>query len=71
MFKVVEGLMPAIPSSAYFEPVPNKRRIRATRFSEFETTNIVTSHELILNNNKFMPLTQNVVILTFIEIHSL
>jgi hypothetical protein len=54
MFKVVEGLMPAIPSSAYFEPVPNKRRIRATRFSEFETTNIVTSHELILNNNKFM-----------------
>jgi hypothetical protein len=38
MFKVVEGLMPAIPSSAYFEPVPNKRRIRATHFSDFEST---------------------------------
>lgn len=50
MCKVVEGLMPAIPSSAYFEPVPNKSRIRATRFSDFESTNIVTSHEL--NNNK-------------------
>jgi hypothetical protein len=43
-------LMPAIPSSAYFEPVPNKRRIRAIRFSDFESTNVVTSHEL--NNNK-------------------
>ena len=50
MFKVVEGLMPAIPSSAYFEPVLSKRRIRATRFSDYESTNIVTSHEL--NNNK-------------------
>ena len=50
MFKVIEGLMPAIPSSAYFEPVLSKRRIRATRFSDFESTNIVTSHEL--NNNK-------------------
>ena len=27
MFKVVEGLMPAIPSSAYFEPAPIKHRI--------------------------------------------
>jgi hypothetical protein len=36
--------------SAYFEPVSNKRRIRATRFSDFESTNIVTSHEL--KNNK-------------------
>ena len=42
--------MPAIPSSAYFESVPSKLRIRATRFSDFESTNIVTSHEL--NNNK-------------------
>ena len=51
MFKVVEGVMPAIPSSSYFEPVPNKRRIRAIRFIEFEeSTNIMTSHEL--NNNK-------------------
>jgi len=52
MFKVVEGLMLAIaiPSSTYFEPVPNKRRIRATHISDFESTNIVTSHEL--NNNK-------------------
>ena len=50
MFKVVEGLMPVIPSSTYFEPVPNKRRIPATCFSDFENTNIVTSHEL--NNNK-------------------
>ena len=37
-------------TSAYFEPVSNKRRIRATRFSDFESTNIVTSHEL--KNNK-------------------
>ena len=36
---------------AYFEPVPSKCRIWATRFSDFESTNIVTLHEL--NNNKY------------------
>ena len=46
MFKVVEGLMPAIPASYYFEPVQNKRKIRATRYKDCESTNIVSSHEL-------------------------
>jgi len=46
MFKVVEGLIPAIPASKYFEPVQNKRKIRATRYKDCESTNIVSSHEL-------------------------
>lgn len=51
MFKVVEGMMPAIPASSYFEPIQrNKRRIRATRNPDFQTSNLVERHEL--NNNK-------------------
>ena len=46
MFKVVVGLMPAIPTSRYFEPVQNKREIRSTRYKDCESTNIVSSHEL-------------------------
>lgn len=32
MFNVVEGLIPAIPASEYFEAVQNKRKIRNTRY---------------------------------------
>jgi hypothetical protein len=50
MFNVVEGLIPAILASEYFEAVQNKRKIRNTRYKDCESTNIVSSHEL--KNNK-------------------
>ena len=50
MFNVVEGLIPAIPASEYFEAVQNKRKIRNTRYKECESASIVSSHEL--KNNK-------------------
>ncbi|KAK3106866.1 hypothetical protein FSP39_001700 [Pinctada imbricata] len=43
LFKVVEGLVPAIPPDTYLVPVLNKRRIRAKRFTDFEARNVVHS----------------------------
>ena len=50
LFKVVEGLVPAIPASDYIVPVTHKRRIRATKHSDYVTTNTVTQYQL--NNSK-------------------
>ena len=50
LFKVVEGLVPAIPSPDYLVPVRNKRRIRATKLSDFIVDNTVTAHQL--NNSR-------------------
>ena len=47
LFKVVEGLMPAIPAAEYLEPVHQKRRIRATKlYSDYISDNTVKSHQL-------------------------
>ena len=45
LYKIVEGLTPAIPPADYLKPIEVKRRIRATRYTGFETSNIVTAHE--------------------------
>ena len=50
LFKVVEGLVPAIPSPDYLVPVRNKRRIRATKLSDFIVDNTITAHQL--NNSR-------------------
>ncbi len=42
MYKVVEGLVPAMPSSEFFTPKPqSKRRIKAKSFKDYTSTNIV------------------------------
>ena len=41
LFKVVEGQLPAIPPDNYLVPATNKRRIRATEFSDFQSQNTV------------------------------
>ena len=48
LFKLVEGLVPAIPSDTYLTPITNKRKVRATRFIDFEASNIVNT----TNNSK-------------------
>ena len=50
LFKVVEGLVPAIPAAEYLEPVHQKRRIRATKLSDYISDNTVKSHQL--NNSR-------------------
>ena len=50
LFKVVEGLVPAIQPSEYLVPVQNKRRIRATRLGDFLTDNKIAAHQL--NNSR-------------------
>ena len=48
LFKVVEGLVQAIPPDTYLTPATNKRKVRATRFVDFDASNIVHS----TNNSK-------------------
>ena len=50
LYKVVEGLVPAIPSASYLTPIRSKRRIRAKVFGDYVSTNIVTSSQT--NNSK-------------------
>ena len=48
LFKVVEGLVPAIPTDTYLTTVTNKCKVRATRFVDFEASNILNT----TNNSK-------------------
>ena len=48
-FKVVRGLVPAIPAGNFLQPIENKRQIHPKRFSDFTTTNIV---ENLARNHK-------------------
>ena len=43
LFKVVEELVPAIPPDTYLVPATNNRRIRATKFSDYQSQNTVRS----------------------------
>ena len=49
-YKVVEGLVPAIPSRQYLNPHLAKRTIKSTRRNDYITENVVESH--IRNNNR-------------------
>ena len=41
MFKVVRGLVPALPADKYLKEITNKRQIRPKQFTGFTTNNIV------------------------------
>ena len=64
LYKVVEGLVPAIPSSEHLMPInPNKRRIRPASYSDFKSDSDLSSQ--IRNNNKcFQPIRANTTIYT-------
>ena len=47
MYKITGGLIPAISPQNYLTPVSaNRRRIRPTKYEDFETTNIIDRHEV-------------------------
>ena len=52
-YKVVEGLVPAMPPAQFLSPVrASKRLIKAKTFQGFQTTNIISKHQ-ILNSRGF------------------
>ena len=54
MYKVVEGKVPAMPSSDFFTPrPPNKRRIKARTFTDCVTNNPV-QRSACTNNRAFI-----------------
>ena len=47
-YKIVEGLVPALPADQYLTPIPgSKRTIKATSFPDFISTNIVERHQTL------------------------
>ena len=48
LYKVVEGLVPALPPELFLTPVrTNKRPIRAKQFSDFVAKNLVEKHQTL------------------------
>ena len=55
MYKVVEGLVPAIPASDFLVPAKSgRRRITAKSFNEYSCSNVV-ERSVHLNSKPFMP----------------
>ena len=50
IFRIVGGLVPAIPSQHYLTPIRNKRKVKPRQFSDFVATNLVDS--AVTNNNR-------------------
>ena len=50
MYKVVEGLVPAIPVDDFLKPQKPKRHIRPRKYSDHISKNIVDRHSV--NNNR-------------------
>lgn len=50
LYKVVEGLVPAIPAKEFVEPARSKRKIKTSSDLNFNTTNLVDKY--IVNNNR-------------------
>ena len=47
MYKITGGLIPAIPPQNYLTPVSaSRRRIRPTKYEDFEATNIIDRHKV-------------------------
>ena len=42
LYKIVEGLIPAIPAESFLTPVWNKRMIKTTSRSDFTSSNIIS-----------------------------
>merc|ERR1711963_528554 len=50
LFKIAEGLVPAIPPDLYLTPMRQKRHIKPRVFTDCETTNIVNKY--VRNNTR-------------------
>ena len=57
MYKVVEGLVPAIEAEEYLKPARNKRLIRTRTFSDYQSTNIIDRQ--VRNNSKCFEVPSN------------
>ena len=49
-YKVVEGLVPPIPPEDILKPIRQKRRIRAKKYSEYQSSNI--TERQVINHDK-------------------
>ena len=58
LFKVVEGLVPAVPPEDYLTPARNKRKIKAKSFKNCETKNFVEKIEIKNSRGFVTPLPQ-------------
>ena len=59
LFKVVKGMVPAIPPSDYLEPIRNRRKITPKTFSDCVSSNPVSKYETNNSNCFKVPLTNN------------
>ena len=50
LYKIVSGLVPAIPPEDYLKPIQNKRRIRPTTFEGYSSINFVQNYQV--NNSQ-------------------
>ena len=50
-YKVVEGLVPPIPSEDFLKPIRQKRHIRAKKYSDYQSSNIIERQ--VINHNKY------------------
>ena len=48
LYKISQGLLPAIKPELNLTPLRNKRRITAKKFNDFQSSNIIEKHQ---NNN--------------------
>ena len=51
-YKVVEGLVPPIPPEDFLQPLRQKQHIRATKYSNYITTNII-DRQVIKNDRGY------------------
>ena len=52
LFKIAEGMLPAINSEYFIKPQREKRRIKAKPFSDYQCSNIVVKNVTKLNNSR-------------------
>ena len=50
MYRVVEGLLPAIPTEDFLKPIETRRQIKGKQFKDHDSYNIIERH--IINNNR-------------------
>ena len=55
LYKISEGLIPAIPKENYLNPIINKRKIRAKSFDNCVTTNFVNRRQTLNKDSYTVP----------------
>ena len=60
MYKISNGLIPAIPPGDHLTPMRNKRKITAKSFKDCEASNFVTRHQNLNDNCLKVPTTNTV-----------